>query len=82
MTLQTGLLRGERIYLAAVEEADMETISRWTQVSDYLRLYDSLGFVREGVYREHLQRDGQRYDMILYGILRHEWQTRGRLAAA
>ncbi len=36
-------------------------------------LYERLGFVREGVYREHVHRDGQRYDMILYGLLRHEW---------
>jgi RimJ/RimL family protein N-acetyltransferase len=181
MTLQPGLMRGEQVYLAAVEEADMATISGWTKDSDYLRLYDSraagprtiaevtaeikeaqgsktgyifglrrlpddlliglveldgiswphgtsflsigigearhrghgygreamalllrfafdelnlyrvcltvfayneaaiglyehLGFVREGTYREHLHRDGRRHDMILYGILRHEWQ--------
>jgi RimJ/RimL family protein N-acetyltransferase len=36
-------------------------------------LYEKLGFVREGVYREHLHRDGQRYDMLLYGLLRREW---------
>lgn len=38
-----------------------------------IALYEKLGFQREGVYREHLQRDGQRYDMYLYGLLRHEW---------
>jgi RimJ/RimL family protein N-acetyltransferase len=181
MTLQPGLMRGERVYLAAVEAADMATISGWTKDSDYVRLYDSraagprtvaqisaeigeaqrsenafifglrlrsddrlvglagldgiswphgstflsigigeardrgqgygreamalllrfafdelnlyrvcltvfayneaaiglyerLGFVREGTYREHLHRDGRRHDMILFGILRHEWQ--------
>lgn len=36
-------------------------------------LYEKLGFVREGVYREHLHRAGQRYDMLLYGLLRREW---------
>jgi RimJ/RimL family protein N-acetyltransferase len=36
-------------------------------------LYENLGFTREGVYREHLQRDGQRHDMYLYGLLRREW---------
>ncbi len=41
-----------------------------------VRLYESLGFVREGVYREHLQRDGRRYDMLLYGLLRREWESR------
>lgn len=38
-----------------------------------LRLYEYLGFTREGVFREFLKRDGQRYDMILYGMLNHEW---------
>jgi RimJ/RimL family protein N-acetyltransferase len=38
-----------------------------------IALYEKLGFRREGTFREHLQRDGQRYDMFLYGLLRHEW---------
>ncbi len=38
-----------------------------------IALYEALGFVREGVYREHLERDGRRHDMILYGLLRPEW---------
>ncbi len=46
-----------------------------------IALYESLGFLREGVYREHLHRDGRRYDMILYGILRHEWESSTRLDA-
>jgi len=36
-------------------------------------LYESLGFRREGVFREFLQRDGRRHDMVLFGLLRHEW---------
>lgn len=39
-----------------------------------LQLYEKLGFVQEGTYREHLLRDGQRYDMHLYGLLRDEWE--------
>lgn len=39
-----------------------------------ISLYENLGFVREGVYREYLQRDGRAYDMILYGLLRTEWR--------
>jgi RimJ/RimL family protein N-acetyltransferase len=39
-----------------------------------IALFEKLGFRREGVFREHLQRDGQRYDMLLYGLLRHEWE--------
>lgn len=38
-----------------------------------IALYERLGFRREGVYREHIERDGRRYDMILYGLLRPEW---------
>lgn len=36
-------------------------------------LYEKLGFKREGTYREFIHRDGKRYDMYLYGILRSEW---------
>ncbi|NWF69522.1 MAG: GNAT family N-acetyltransferase [Chloroflexi bacterium] len=36
-------------------------------------LYEKLGFQREGLYREMLHRDGQRYDVLLYGLLRREW---------
>ena len=38
-----------------------------------IRLYEKLGFRREGVFREHLERDGQYFDMYLYGMLKHEW---------
>jgi len=38
-----------------------------------IALFEKLGFQREGAYREFLQRDGRRYDMLLYGLLRHEW---------
>jgi RimJ/RimL family protein N-acetyltransferase len=41
-----------------------------------IALYEKLGFQREGVYREHLQRDGRRYDMYLYGLLHSEWENR------
>ncbi|TCS96794.1 GNAT family N-acetyltransferase [Hazenella coriacea] len=39
-----------------------------------IRLYERLGFRKEGVFRQFLQRDGERYDMVLYGLLRSEWQ--------
>ncbi len=38
-----------------------------------IKLYEKLGFTREGTYREFIHRDGRRYDMYLYGILRPEW---------
>lgn len=40
-----------------------------------IALIEKVGFCREGVYRERLQRDGKRHDMILYGLLRHEWEA-------
>jgi RimJ/RimL family protein N-acetyltransferase len=41
-----------------------------------IALYQKLGFTREGVFREHLERDGQRFDMYLFGLLRREWDGR------
>ena len=38
-----------------------------------IALYEKCGFKREGVFREYIRRDGQRYDMYLYGLLRQEW---------
>ncbi len=38
-----------------------------------IALYEKLGFRREGVFREFMQREGRRYDMYLYGLLRREW---------
>ena len=40
-----------------------------------MRMYERLGFQREGTYREFLLRDGKRYDMLLYGLLAHEWEA-------
>jgi RimJ/RimL family protein N-acetyltransferase len=39
-----------------------------------IRLYESLGFQKEGTYRKFLLRDGQAFDMHLYGLLREEWE--------
>lgn len=39
-----------------------------------MAMFERLGFRREGTYREFLHRDGQRYDMLLYGILRREFE--------
>ncbi len=38
-----------------------------------IALYEKLGFVREGILREAIHRDGRRYDMILFGLLRTDW---------
>jgi len=39
-----------------------------------IALYEQAGFRREGVFREFGRRDGRRYDMVLYGLLRPEWE--------
>ena len=36
-------------------------------------LYEKAGFRREGVFREYGERDGRRYDLVLYGLLCREW---------
>jgi RimJ/RimL family protein N-acetyltransferase len=36
-----------------------------------IALYQKLGFTHKGTHR-----DGQRYDMLNYGLLRHEWESR------
>ena len=40
-----------------------------------IAMYEKLGFTLEGTYREHLQRDGQRFDMLLFGMLCGEWKV-------
>ncbi len=51
------------------------TITVFSYNDRSLALAEKLGFRREGTYRERLQRDGQRYDMHLLGLLRHEWEA-------
>jgi RimJ/RimL family protein N-acetyltransferase len=41
-----------------------------------ISLIEKLGFRHEGVFREFLRRDGERHDMLLYGLLRPEWEAR------
>lgn len=38
-----------------------------------IRAYERAGFVREGVQRGMVLRAGQRYDLLMYGLLRDEW---------
>jgi UDP-4-amino-4,6-dideoxy-N-acetyl-beta-L-altrosamine N-acetyltransferase len=45
------------------------------------RLYENLGFVREGSLREAYQRAGAREDVVLYGLLKGEWALRPPAAA-
>lgn len=47
-----------------------------------IRLYGKLGFVHEGCAREFLKRDGRRWDMLFFGLLRSEWESRVQSLAA
>jgi len=40
-----------------------------------IRVYEKAGFVREGVRREAAWRDGQYRDVLVYSILRAEWEA-------
>lgn len=39
-----------------------------------IHLYEGLGFIKEGTYRKFILRDGKRYDMYLYSLLKEEWK--------
>jgi len=43
-----------------------------------LRLHERLGFVREGCSRAHVLKNGKYEDVIGYGLLADEWQTKRR----
>lgn len=71
----------EALRLALQYAFDELNLHRLTlTVIDYneraIALYEKAGFRREGVFREFGQRDGKRYDMYLYGLLRPEWKAR------
>ena len=40
-----------------------------------IRIYDKLGFVKEGVMRESLYRNGKWHDIIIMGVLKREYLT-------
>lgn len=47
-------------------------------VMDYntaaIKAYDRVGFVREGVMRQAVRREGRYADMLLYGLISQDWQ--------
>ena len=71
------LLVGERLRYAFHE---LNLYRLQLTVFDYneraLALYRGLGFQHEGAMRQFLERDGERHDMYLMGLLRPEWQER------
>ena len=43
-----------------------------------IKLYESAGFKKEGIFREFVLRDKERYDMFLYGLLKNEWNINNK----
>ena len=41
-----------------------------------IRAYEKAGFVREGVYREHIYRNGKYHDLYVMSILENEWRQK------
>ena len=39
------------------------------------RAFEKAGFRPEGAWREMIHRDGKRFDVLHYGLLRHEWEA-------
>lgn len=40
-----------------------------------MHVYEKMGFVEEGRLRGFLERDGRRWDLIFFGLLREEWAS-------
>ncbi|MBP1701288.1 MAG: family N-acetyltransferase, partial [Chloroflexi bacterium] len=40
-----------------------------------LRLFEKVGFTQEVCRRQALNRDGRRWDALIYGLLRLEWEA-------
>lgn len=59
----------------AFEELNLHRV--WLHTISYntraARAFEKVGFKREGVWREMIHRQGQRYDLIHFGMLRPEW---------
>lgn len=43
--------------------------------TDAIKAYERVGFVLEGTQRQAIQRQGKRYDLLTFGILRDEFVT-------
>lgn len=40
-----------------------------------VRAFEKVGFRREGAWRQMIHRDGQRFDVLHFGLLRPEWEA-------
>jgi RimJ/RimL family protein N-acetyltransferase len=66
----------EKVITFAFQELNLHRLqlSVFSYNQKAISLYERLGFKKEGTYREFLERDSKRFDMFLYGLLRHEWK--------
>ena len=54
------------------------TLSAYSYNVRAIHVYEKVGFVREGLLRGMVQRDGQRYDEVMMGLLRSDWEQQAR----
>jgi RimJ/RimL family protein N-acetyltransferase len=40
-----------------------------------IKAHEKVGFRQEGIQRSFIQREGRRFDLIIFGILRPEWEA-------
>jgi RimJ/RimL family protein N-acetyltransferase len=89
---ELGLMIGEKSFwnrgygsdaLRALLRWGFETLNLnriWLRVYEYnaraQRVYEKVGFVREGAFRQAQFREGRYYDVLIYSILRREWDAR------
>jgi [ribosomal protein S5]-alanine N-acetyltransferase len=64
-------------YAFDVLDLDRITAEVFADNTRSARLFEGVGFMREGVMRESIHRDGQRVDELIFGLLRREW-ARGK----
>jgi RimJ/RimL family protein N-acetyltransferase len=50
----------------------------WAGNAAGIRVYESCGFVREGVLREAMKHHGERCDFLVMGLLEPEWRQRNQ----
>jgi [ribosomal protein S5]-alanine N-acetyltransferase len=60
-------------YAFDVLDLDRITAEVFADNTRSMRLLEGVGFVRDGIMRESIHRDGQRVDELILGLLRREW---------
>lgn len=63
-------------YLFATTEVVRLDFATWSGNTGMCRIGHKLGWVEEARFRQARQLRGQRYDSVVYGVLRAEWDAR------